>query len=1001
METSPCATSVPASRNGVLLNPRRPSLLLLLPAAILAIAGCGAPRTSPDTALPLRDHQPEAASELLTTLTDSTTADSPRPVGPTSGLSSSGLAPTQNSALVDGLSAWQNFRSGPRGSTSSGVRSGAVYGEAAVRNLRIAPQSFSADTPAAGAMTAAETRAGSTGRPHGALSGSLRESAWAATNPFSTVTRYNNGAPTATFVKPDDSLGQLGGRVGFRVTKRVQAFASYEAQLRTDSIISTPATPGFFSLTPTQLGLLGTRGVTIAQTHAGLNYLDSLLGTVDRSSSRSLAFVRLDAEPTARDHVTAAYTLHRFRSPAGSQFTSAAESTMARGRASAGDELLDIDALTAASQHLFTPRFLADTRFQLSRDLEQQSPRAPLAQEPAISPGALAPEVSIGQPSFLYGTPSTLGRAAYPDEHRLQLVETLGYTRARTQWQLGADWSRLTDLISTTRNTEGTFSYSSSAANGHAGGLVDWMTDYTYGVNAYPNGACPSINAAVHKFCFRSFTQSFGGSDTQWTTHDLAAFAQGTTQFPHALSLTAGLRWEYTLLPLPQNPNLALDAALRGIGARGFTSQFPEDRNNFGPRLALTWARRALTIHVGYGLFFGRLPGATVLAALTNTALPTSVRSVRITPSTETPCPQVPTVGFGFPCAFTAAPPAAVLSTTSATVFDRSFRLPAVQRLSLSLDGAPAKHLALHAAYAAALAQQLPTSVDLNLSPATTARSFVLVTGDNAHAGVAAGTTFTLPLYTARPLTGYGPVSDLRSSANATYHSATAQVHFTKGPLALTASYTFSHTIDYNPRLAAAPSLMTQLDPFTGGYDKGRASLDFPHRFAGTLVLTSSLGHGPQLLRTALTGFHLAAIGSTTSGAPYSYIVFGGSELTGGRESLNAAGGATYLPTVGRNTLRLPARGRTDLRLARDLALPHEFTLTLAAEAFNLLNNNSVTRVETRAFTAVDPATPASPSQLVFNSVSTTETPAFGTPLSSTAGLSRERLLELSFRVSF
>ena len=57
---------------------------------------------------------------------------------------------------------------------------------------------------------------------------------------------------------------------------------------------------------------------------------------------------------------------------------------------------------------------------------------------------------------------------------------------------------------------DGTFSYDSGATNGKAGGLVDWITDYTFNVNAYPNGGCPSIRAAVHDFCFRSYSQSFG-----------------------------------------------------------------------------------------------------------------------------------------------------------------------------------------------------------------------------------------------------------------------------------------------------------------------------------------------------------------------------------------------------------------------------------------------------------------------------------------------------------
>ncbi len=90
------------------------------------------------------------------------------------------------------------------------------------------------------------------------------------------------------------------------------------------------------------------------------------------------------------------------------------------------------------------------------------------------------------------------------------------------------------------------------------------------------------------------------------------------------LTVNAGLRYEYELLPLPQQPNPALDAA---FGQTGATSVFPEDRNNFGPRVGVAWepfgSGRGM-VRVGYGLYYGRLPGATMRSALVNTALPSS-----------------------------------------------------------------------------------------------------------------------------------------------------------------------------------------------------------------------------------------------------------------------------------------------------------------------------------------------------------------------------------------
>jgi hypothetical protein len=945
---------------------------------------------------------------------------------PATGLSFSGLAPMHDVETVDGLSAQQGYRSGPRGAAGGGPNLRSSYSQSAVQSFRMLRYNFSAQSGGVGGTLEITSRS-ATDHLHGSAFLQLRDSAWAATNPFSMETHYRDRVVTSAPVKPSGSSLQLGGAMGMPLpgswARRKQAsfFISTELQLHDDHIVSTPALASFYSLTPIQLALLATRGVSSTATNSALDYLDSLSGTTARSSWRLLADLRADASLSAHDHVALTYSTHRMDAPAGAAAGQASDAVVARGRGSLGDSHVQVDAVSGSWKHTFSKRIDNDLRAQLARDLEYETPRSPLPQEPAIGPGGLVPQISIAPNGFAYGTPSSLGRSAYPDEQRIELGDTLQLRVGHNLLSLGADWSRIHDRIASLTAAEGSMLYDSSNINGHAGGLVDWITDFTFNVNAYPNGGCPSINATVHNFCFRSYTQSFGPSQTEFTTHEIAGFAEDELHIRQELIFTFGARYEYTLLPLPQgvNPTLDADVAALARAIGGATATFPEDRNNFGPRIAVTWSPRwrshpnILTVHAGYGVFFGRTPGATIRAALVDTALPTTALHIRITPNTITDCPQVTATqqGFGYPCAYTSTPPAAVAQTTSTMLFSNRYREPAVQRATLLLESELGSRLHVRAGYSLALATQLPQSVDLNIAPSTAMGAFVLQGGDG-HPGLHSGETFVVPLYAVRPIAQYGAVTALVSNANATYHAFTAEAEW-RGDrssglhsLELRGSYTFSRSIDYGPQSSATPGLNGQFDPFRDGYDKGLSGLHFPQRFSGDLLYTLHLQRGPAEVQRAINGWHLAAIGTAGSGAPYSYQVFGGTRLTGGRETLNGSGGATYLPTVGRNTLHLSPSARVDLRINREFAAGSHIRLNFFAQAFNLWNIRNLSGVETRAFVLGTPAQAGQPTPLLFQDAAeiATEglsTQPFGTPTSSTTGASRERQIELGVRMQF
>ena len=1019
-----------------------------------------------------------------------------------------GIDLAQNSTRLDGASGDESFSGGPAGAgvaedtdtgsdevhdaaagvgsgwrsvADGGQRAGSAYAFAAgaVREFRVDGQGSAAQYGSAlyghgvgGVVTTVSRSGGET--LHGMVFYTVRNSAWAAADPFALAQTYNNGAMTSALVRPEDLRQQFGGRAGGplwegdanqsnhgstrinmdqnqgieAVSQRARAgrdaalgagagarlfyFYAFDAERRNFPAISSPGYAGFYALTPTQTALLANRGVTPAATNAALNYLAGLTGTVARHADQTVNFARLDWQRRGSTRVAIEYNRVRWSGPGAARSGAVVD----RGVASVGSAYGNVDAGVARWVEFLRPGLSNEVRAQMGRELKYEALQPGLQQEPGFAagegPGGLPPEISIGPDGFLFGTPAALGQRAYPDERRFEVADLLAWVKGRHFVQLGGDASWLSDETDSLTNAEGTFNYDSGVTGGKAGGLVDWITDYTFNVNAYPNGGCPSIVAPVHDFCFRSYAQSFGEQSVSWKTQEWAAFAQDDWRVTSRLTLHLGVRYELEQLPPPQQPNPALDAIFGGVGA---TSAFPEDRNNFGPRLGMEWAPFGAgrgVLRMGFGVYYGKLPGATVRAALTDTALPQSTTRVRITPTTETVCPQMTTVGFGYPCSFLVLPAGVVAATTSAMVFDHRFRLPMVEQGTASFEREIGGGVLARAEYVMNLDRQLPNSVDINIAPSPGEAEFQLQGGTGAI-GVHDGEVFYLPVYSTRVTTDYGPVTDIVSNANATYHGLTVEARRGLGStrsgyggagrgLEFRVSWTWSKAIDFGQNGGAVPRTNGQFDPFQVRYDKGLSPLDFPHRVTATAVWSPRVlaavergGALPAAERTAwklADGWSLAAIFYESSGRGYSYDIFGGTRLAGGRESINGSGGSVVLPTVGRNTLRLPDSANLDVRLSRSFRVWRDGVwLRAAVEGFNVMNHTNYSGVEQRAFEVGTPVpltgtTGPKVTPLIFQDAATVaseglNTPAFGAYTAAGTSQSRERQVQIGLRLEF
>ncbi|MEZ2347526.1 TonB-dependent receptor domain-containing protein [Terriglobus sp. RCC_193] len=781
---------------------------------------------------------------------------------------------------------------------------------------------------------------------HGAAFFLIRNSAGNAANPFSITTRYNNGSPTTTLVKPRDQREQFGGSLGGRLGLRgAYGFVAVDGQRRSFPAMSSPSDSAFYSLTSVQRALLANRGVSAAAIAKGLAYIDSLSGTLDRHANETSLFPRLDWD-TARSNTSVQWNRVRFDSAAGQN----ALPVVARGRGSIGSIRTEGDDVLLHTTTMLHPRWSVDARVGYNRDVTYAESPTPLPQEPHTGPGGSAPQVDLSN-AFSFGSAPVTGLRRLPDERNAEAAITLRFHGRAHQVSMGTSLIATDERIAGSEANNGRYLYANSTAAGHAGALVDFLTDYTYNASSYPNGGCPSIYSQPHYFCFSNFTQTFGSvPETRFHTAEWSAFVSDRWRVTPRLHINAGVRYEWDRLPPPQHPNASIDAVFGSFVA---TQTMPSDTNNLAPFAGISYAPTSSTVvRVGYGFQFSSIPGTTIQRALANTAQTASQTQLRITPRTiiDPACASYGT-NFGYPATYTCAPFGPLASTGAAWAFSRSFQMPAVQTAELSVSQQVAARTHVSGSYVLALSRELTDTVDLNIAPSTANIAFRIVR-NGGEEGARGGELFHVPLYTARKTSAFGPVTAILSDGNGTYHAmALTLQHQTPRTLTLRASWTYSKSLDTVRTGPTARNENAHFDPYSPLYDRAPSNFDHRHRVTMLAVWQPHLDSTHAALRHVVNGWSLSPVLLFQSGRPYSYNLSGGSSLPGGRESLNNSGGANYLPSLGRNTLRLPWTENVDLSLSRAFALVHDRAhLRLMMQAYNLLNHVNVTTVEQRAF---------------------------------------------------
>jgi outer membrane receptor protein involved in Fe transport len=475
---------------------------------------------------------------------------------------------------------------------------------------------------------------------------------------------------------------------------------------------------------------------------------------------------------------------------------------------------------------------------------------------------------------------------------------------------------------------------------------------------------------------------------------DVAPFVQDTWKVTPRLTITAGLRWEYTGFPVDKYGRRGnFDYRLyQAPSAGGFTSAgfvqsdtapnplpglpkvAPElvdhvPMHNFAPRLGIAYKlSNRIVLRAGYGLFYDRL--SNQLGLLTSQSAPNYLRAAygsadTVPYSLQNPFPTLP-LGSQFPQLpviyappYTANQPAIGLNS-----MDPKLRVPYLNQWGLNVQWEAVRDTLVEVGYVGTKGTSLPVRRAIDQA--------VLASPDHPVNGITTNTTANTALRV--PYEGFSPNGLLaeETDADSRYNSLQASVtrRFSHG-LRFLASYTFSKSMDDTS--GGSTTIFSEItgDESNLRSSKGVSDFDRTHRLVVNFSYEipnfggryRSSGAGKRIFG----GWMLSGVTIWQSGTPFTISDSGGGTFFGTTGSrANYAPGAsaatasystpveqrlnayfnvaaftkagTYFGNVGRNTMRGPRQRNFDFSLNKRTAITEKLQTEFRTEFFNAFN---------------------------------------------------------------
>jgi Carboxypeptidase regulatory-like domain/TonB dependent receptor len=883
-----------------------------------------------------------------------------------------GISGLYNSNTVDGANNNQAFFSEARGRANSGAY---VYSMDSIMEYQVSASNYSAELgQAAGGVVNAVTKSG-TNDFHGDLFYYLRYPS------FNALDSYPKSR--GTYSQPIHQWQQFGGSGGGALIKdKLFFFGTYDGSRKVNPITYTSNV-----YSPSVTALPCPSQVTASQCAAANAFLFGAQGAFPRDTNQDVGFGKFDYQGNARNHFSSSFDFMNYRAPnAYSTSPSYNDSSLGTN----GSYIFHERIFVANWDSTLTSTMVNNLRFQWGRDLETAGSNAP------------APYVNIGGSGgtsnlMIYGENYALPRTAEPDEHRIQVSDSISKVYGRHTFKAGADLNFIHELMINLYQGTGNYSYSGTAQTA----FNNWVID-AFGIN---------IGDGLTGKHYTTFTQvddpiTHVGKD-DFYDKDYAGFFEDNWKASSSLTVNVGIRYDLFLVDQPPQPNTLTPLTTF------YTSTINNPKDQFGPRVGIAWSISPKTVlRTGYGLFYAKTTNSTYYATRVENGV--YQQTFSCTPTGATACPQLtfpnviwtppgpsmvaPFTGALTPQVVTFTPPAATQVTRG---MSPDWVNPRTHEGDVTLERQLPGDLSASAAYVVSRGEHLPIFVDANLAPATTTKSY-----DILNAAGQTTQTYTVPFYTSRIDPTTGEVFVGYSDVNSWYNSMVLTLRRPmRHGLEFTANYTWSKAID-GAQVAGSNGTFNgtdyPIDPRNRKLEYGLSDLDQRQRFVANAVWMPSLRSlSSRPARLILDGWALSSIVTMSTGQPVTpYITGAPSPLDGG-----VTGGVSYAgPTQGRagwlarNAFPGPGFHNIDFRLGRQFSISERLKLSLVGEAFNLFNHTNISTVNTTAFSYLAPGSGACAGH---TNACFTPSSTFLTPTATSNLIFGPRQLQISGRLTF